>query len=78
MGLRRLAAAGLRHRGLLGLAWAGERYLEAGDRRAAKRYAREALDSGRVSAWVRETLKCTGLMTLYNLDEHLLPAVNVQ
>jgi len=50
---RRLAAAGLRHRALLGLAWAGERHLERGNRRAAERCAREALAGNRASAWVR-------------------------
>lgn len=50
---RRLATAGLHHRALLGLAWAGHRFLERGDRRAAGRLAREALADRRASAWVR-------------------------
>ena len=50
---RRLKAAGLRHRGLLGLAWAAERHLERGESRAAARFADEALADRRASAWVR-------------------------
>lgn len=50
---RRLAVAGLHHRSRLGLAWAAERSLERGDRRAARRWAREAMDARRVSPWVR-------------------------
>jgi CHAT domain-containing protein/tetratricopeptide (TPR) repeat protein len=50
---RRLGIAGLRHRALLGLAWAAERHLERGDRRSAARLANEALADRRASAWVR-------------------------
>jgi tetratricopeptide (TPR) repeat protein len=50
---RRLATAGLRHRALLGLAWAGERFLDRGNRRGARRCAREVLASTRASAWAR-------------------------
>jgi len=50
---RRLAAGGLRHRASLGLAWAGERHLERGNRGAARRCADEALAGNRRSAWVR-------------------------
>lgn len=50
---RRLKTAGLRHRALLGLAWAAERHLERGNRRAARRLADEALADRRASAWVR-------------------------
>jgi len=50
---RRLATAGLHHRALLGLAWAGHRHLERGHRNAAKRLADETLADRRSSAWVR-------------------------
>ncbi|HSN57457.1 MAG TPA: CHAT domain-containing protein [Candidatus Sulfomarinibacteraceae bacterium] len=50
---RRLVAAGLRHRGRLGLAWAAERALKRGDRRSAERWARQAMAGAGVSAWVR-------------------------
>ena len=50
---RRLASAGLHHRALLGLAWAGQRHFEGGDHRAAGRCAREALSGNRASAWVK-------------------------
>lgn len=50
---RRLASAGLRHRAILGIAWAGERDLDRGDHRGAERCAREVLASNRASAWAR-------------------------
>jgi tetratricopeptide (TPR) repeat protein len=50
---RRLKASGYRHRAMLGVAWAAERHLERGNRRAAKRLADEALAERRASAWVR-------------------------
>lgn len=52
---RRLAKAGLLQRGRTGLAWAARRFLERGDRRNARRLAREALEGRRISPWVRMT-----------------------
>ncbi len=49
---RRLHAAGMRHRGAVGLAWAAKRYQERGDRSRAVRLAREALAKATGSAWV--------------------------
>ncbi len=49
---RRLRAAGMRHRGAVGLAWVAKRYQERGDRSRAARLAREALANAAGSAWV--------------------------
>ncbi len=50
---RRLRRAGLRVRGLVGLAWASRRALEAGDTGRAGRLAREVLDGRARPPWAR-------------------------
>jgi len=52
---RRLIAAGLTHRGLIGLAWAARRELDAGRTRRATRLAAEVLGARHTSPWARMT-----------------------
>jgi len=75
---RRLASAGLRHRSMLGLAWAGERYLDRGNRRGAKRCAGEVLASNRASAWARlVSHHVLGRMNEPGSTRHLFRAVHL-
>jgi len=75
---RRLASAGLRHRAMLGLAWAGERYLDRDDRRGARRCAREVLGNKRASAWARlVSHHVLGRMNGPESTRHLFRAVHI-
>ncbi len=74
---RRLASAGLRHRAMLGLAWAGERSLDRGNHRGARRCAAEVLASNRSSAWARMVSHhVLGRMDRPGSTRHLFRAVH--
>lgn len=75
---RRLASAGLRHRAMLGLAWAGERHLDRGEARGARRCAREVLAGSRSSAWARMVAHhVLGRMDDPESTRHLFRAVHL-